>query len=121
MVLHGIHRHLPAPYRVTILAGRAELAAVDIGVAIGAQFPHLGEHLADVTLIAGHVFVQAAQRELGLSAVVELGLGSDRLPGNGSVAALTRHGQWAMWIGGLLRGVLLCPDEACNTTQQCQN
>ena len=88
VVLDRIHGHPPASNRMAVLAGRAELAAMDVGVTVRALFSNIAENLIDMALSAGYILVQASQRELGLGIMVELGLGAYRLPAHGGVAAL---------------------------------
>lgn len=49
----------PALYRVTLLAAGAHLAAMDIGVTVGAVCPRVGEHWLRMTLGAGNALVLA--------------------------------------------------------------
>lgn len=103
VVAHVRHRDLPAADRMAILAGRAHLAGVDIGVAIRAHFPHFGKHGIGVALAALYVLVHAAQRELRLRVVIELGHGAQRLPTQCGVAAFARDLQRPMGIFAALR------------------
>ena len=52
----------PSGNGVAVLAGGAELPAVDIGVAIRALLSNVGEDRLRVAQAAGHAFVHAAQR-----------------------------------------------------------
>ena len=79
VVPDGLKRNLPALDRMALGAVGAELAAVDIGVAIGARRPDVFEHHAGVALRTGHVLVHAAQR-IASQIMVEFGIGADRLP-----------------------------------------
>ena len=74
------HRDAPAANRVAVLAGRAHLAGVNVGVTIRALLSHLGKHRVGVALAAMHALVHAAQGELGFGVVIELRLGADGLP-----------------------------------------
>lgn len=60
VVLHSVRRNTPAPHRVAILAGSAELAAMQVGVTIRTLLAYLRKNLVDVALAAGHVLVQAS-------------------------------------------------------------
>ena len=62
---------------------------MDVGVAILAVMPDVGEHRLDVTFGTCDRFVQAAQRILGL-VVIEFRNSADRPPGVGCVAVLAR-------------------------------
>jgi len=62
MLLHGLQRDFPAFDRVALFALRAELPAVNIGVAVRALRAHVGEDQARVTQAALHGFMHAAQR-----------------------------------------------------------
>jgi hypothetical protein len=44
---------------MAILAGRAELAAMEIGVTVRALLAYLRKNFADMTLAASHVLVEA--------------------------------------------------------------
>ena len=65
---------------------------MDVGVAILAALPDIGEHGLDVTFSAGHGRVQASQGILRL-VMVEFRDGADRPPGVGGVAILARDVQ----------------------------
>lgn len=79
MVPDGLKRNLPALDRMALGAVGAELAAMDVGVTIGARRPDLLEHHAGVALSTGHVLVHSAQR-IASQIMVEFGIGADRLP-----------------------------------------
>ena len=49
-----LHRNLPTLHAVTLLTTGAELALVDVGVAVGALLTHVCEYRLDVALRAGH-------------------------------------------------------------------
>ena len=91
MTLDGVHCDPPAAYRVTVLTRSAELAAMYIGVTIGALLAHLAENHVGMTLAALDVLVHASQWIFGLRIVIELGLGTNRPPGCGVVAAFARN------------------------------
>ena len=81
----------PSGNGVAVLAGGAELPAVDIGVAIRALLSNVGEDRLRVAQAAGHAFVHAAQRIAGLNSVVELRYGPDGSPTGGGVAIAARN------------------------------
>jgi hypothetical protein len=87
VLLHFAERDPPAFHRVALLALRAELAAVDIRVAISALGAHVGKHEARVAQAAFHFFVEAAQRKAGF-VVVEFRDIANRPPARESVAVL---------------------------------
>lgn len=88
VVLDLRDRNLPATYRVTLFAIGAKLALVNIGVAIGAACPYIGEHRLGMALRAAHALVQSAQREFGLAVVVKFRDRPDRLPAFHRMAVL---------------------------------
>jgi len=104
VLLNVFNGDRPPADRVALLAIRAQLALVNVGVAVLAALTDVGENHLDVTLRASDGHVHAAQRIAGL-VVVELGNGADRLPAIRGMAVLARDGQIAMWtmraFGGL--------------------
>jgi len=91
-------------HRVTLLAVRPHLAAMDVLMAVGAILADVGEHRLDVTLNAIHFFVHTAKRVFCF-AVVEFGNGANRPPTSGGVTVLARHGQRRSM--GVASGLLL--------------
>ena len=79
MLLNLLDRHFPSPDRVALLAIGAQLAPVNIGMAVLAALSDVAEYRLYVTLGALHLLVHAAQRITGL-VVIELGNGADRVP-----------------------------------------
>ena len=120
MVLHRVRRTTPAPDGMAILAGGAELAAMEVGVAVRALLSNLRKDLADVTLAASYVLVQASQREFRLGVMVELWRGPNRPPASGSVAALACHGQRTMRIRSPFRTRVLGTHESGDAKKQCR-
>ena len=96
--------NVPALHRVTLLAVRPHLAAMDVLMAVGAILADVGEHRLDVTLNAIHFFVHTAKRVFCF-AVVEFGNGANRPPTSGGVTVLARHGQRRSM--GVASGLLL--------------
>ena len=92
VLLNLLDRDLPSPYGVALLAIGPQLALVNIGVAILAALPDVGEDHFDVALGAGNRGVHTTQWIARL-VMVEFGNGSDRLPGVWRVAVLTGDGQ----------------------------
>lgn len=87
MLVDLANSHRPSLHRVTLLAIGPELTLVNVGVAVRASLAHVGENGLQVTLCAGHLLVQAAQWELGLT-VIEFGDGANRFPSSRRVAVL---------------------------------
>lgn len=69
MVPDPLHRHLPAFNGVAASTVRSHLAAVHIGVAVGAIDPGVGENRLDVALRARKVLVHATQRKIGFAVI----------------------------------------------------
>ena len=82
---------LPTLHRVAVLATRAKLIAMDIGVAVRALDADILEHQASVAIVATHVLVHPAKRVRSLGVVVELGYSANRTPTARRVAVLARH------------------------------
>jgi len=72
-------RCLPTLHGVALRAVGAELAAMDVGVAVGALRAHILENHARMALTAAHALVHAPERIAG-EIVIEIGLGADGLP-----------------------------------------
>jgi len=79
VILNSLQRDLPPFHRMATGAIGAELAAMDIGVAIGALGTDVLEDQIRVALNASHFLVHAAEGISG-QIVVELGIGSYGLP-----------------------------------------
>ena len=93
VVLLDLHdRNLPAAYGMALLAVRAKLSAVNVGMAVLAPLSYIGEHRLDVALRASHGLMHTAQRISGLI-MVEFRNGTDRTPGRCRVAVLARYVQ----------------------------
>ena len=95
VLLHIFNSDSPSANRVALLAIRAQLTLVNVGMAILAALTDIGENHLHVTLGASHGRVHAAERIARLI-VIELGNGADRLPAIRSVAILARYGQIAV-------------------------
>jgi hypothetical protein len=89
VVLDRLDGDVPPPDGVALFAIRAELAAVNIGVAASAICADIGKDQLGVTLHAVDLFVHSAKRIDGLI-VIELRDASNRLPARESVAILAR-------------------------------
>ena len=89
---------LPAFRGMATFAIPPELAAMDIGVAIGTMSTYILEDQRRVALGAAYVLVHSPQRIAG-TVVIELGDGAGRLPARVRVTVLTRNGEGAMGTG----------------------
>lgn len=83
-----LHRNVPSLDGMALLAIRAHLALVNVGVAIGALFTNVRKDRLGVALNAAHAFVHATQRILGC-VVIEFRNRADRLPSAQRMAVLT--------------------------------
>jgi hypothetical protein len=90
VLLDGLHPDAPAFHRVAAFAASAELAAVNVGVAVRAFGARIGEHQVGVALAAGYSFVHTPQRKAGFI-VIKLGKTANRFPSGESMAVLTRQ------------------------------
>ena len=95
VLLHIFNGDRPSADGVALLAIRAQLALVNIGVAVLAALPNVGENHLHVTLGAGDSRVHAAQRIARL-VMVELRNCADRPPAIRGVAVLARDRQAAV-------------------------
>jgi len=87
--LHLLHGNLPSLHRVAVRAVGAHLSLVDVGVAVLAILPHVGEDRLHMALRALHFFVHASQG-IFCFVVIELGNRLDGPPGCRGVAVLAR-------------------------------
>ena len=87
-----LHRDVPSSDVVALLAIRAHLALVNVGVAVGALLADIGKDRLGVALNAAHAFVHAAQRVLG-GVVIEFRNGADRFPSAERVTVLARNAE----------------------------
>jgi hypothetical protein len=83
---------LPSAYSVALLAICAQLATMDVSMAILAALAYVGEHHFYMALRAGDCRMHATKRVAGLI-VIEFRNGTNRFPGACCVTVLTRHGQ----------------------------
>ena len=98
MIANLLQRNLPTFHRVTALAVGAKLAAMNVGMAVGAILAHVLENQACMALGAGHLLVHAPQRIPGVI-VIELRVRADRLPARIGVTLLARDSERAVRIG----------------------
>ena len=88
VLLDLLDRYSPAPHRVALLAIGAQLALVNVSMAVLAALADVVEHRLYVTLCAGYILVHAAQWITCLI-VIKFRHGADRLPALRGVAVLT--------------------------------
>lgn len=82
-----LNRNLPAAHRMTVFACRAHLAAVDIGMAVGAFCAHIREDQFGMAGCTCNAFVHATQWVLG-RIVIEFRRAANRLPAINRVTVL---------------------------------
>ena len=104
VLLNVFDSDCPSADGVALLAIGAELALVNISVAVLAALADVGENHLHVTPGAGHGSVHAAQRIARLI-MVELGNGADRLPATRGMTVLAGNGQVAVRTMRTLRGL----------------
>lgn len=92
MLLDVLYRHPPPSDVVAFFAIGAKLAAMNIGVTVGAFRAGIAEDQIGVTLAAGNAFVHAPQRKLGLI-VLEFRNVAYWFPGGEGVTVLARQRQ----------------------------
>ena len=95
VLLNVLDGNLPATNRMALFAIRAHLALMNVGMAVLAALPDVGEDHLYVTRRTGHGTMHTAQRIVRLI-VVELGNRTDRLPAIRRVTVLTRHRETAV-------------------------
>ncbi len=117
VLLHLLNRDCPAANRMALIAIRAQLPLMNVGVAVLAAQAHVCEYRFYVTLDAGHGLVHAAQR-IPCLVVIEFGNGADRLPGTGRVAVLARNIQIAVRTVGFCVALRLWPPRVPGKRQQ---
>ena len=74
-----LHRNVPPPDGVTLLAVRPHLTLVDVSLAVGALLADIAEDGLGVALGAAHALMHTAQRIFGC-VVIEFRNSADRLP-----------------------------------------
>ena len=113
VILHLLNGNIPTLYGVTLCAVGTHLAAMNVGVAIGAILSDIGEDRLDVARDALHVFVHATQGIVGL-VVIEFRNGADGSPTGGGVTVLAGDRQRTVRITGgfLLGSAEVLPDAA---------
>jgi hypothetical protein len=92
VLIYLLHRNVPSLDGMALLAIRAHLAPVNVGVAIRALFADVRKDRFGVALNAAHAFVHATQRILGC-VVIEFRNCADRFPSAERVTVLTRNAE----------------------------
>jgi len=92
VIAYRLYGNVPALDRVTRLAIRPKLPAVNISMAICAFLPYVSEHQFDMAPRARNLFMHSAQRITRL-VVFKFRNAADRLPTKGRVAVFARNGQ----------------------------
>lgn len=98
MVPNCIQRYIPALDGVAALTVGAELAAVNIRMAVGALRAYILKDEAGVALGAGYLLMHAAQW-ISRFVVIEFRVRPDGLPTGVSMAILAGNRDWSMGIG----------------------
>jgi hypothetical protein len=89
VVVDCLYCNLPALHGVTLFAVGAHLAAVNIGVTVGASRADIAEDEIAMTLLTGYVGVHSTERIFS-SVVIEVRQTANRPPGSIGVAVLAR-------------------------------
>ena len=92
VILNRLDIGVPALDRVTGLAIRAHLSAMNVRMAIGALRSYIGKDRLGMALRAGHIRMHAAQRVFRF-VVIEFGDRADGLPSSLRVAVLAGNGE----------------------------
>lgn len=116
VVLHRTNRDIPSFHRMAALAACSHLAAVDVGVAVGASRARVSEHRLGMASRAGDVFMSADQR-IARAIVVELRHGAYRFPTDRGMAVLAGDIQIAVWAARDTGVLTLCACTAHNGQQ----
>lgn len=118
VILDLLHGNGPSTHRVALLAVGAQLAAVNVSVAVLALGAHVREHRLHVTLGAGHGLVHSAQWIPRL-VVIKLRYGADRPPGCRCMTVLASNVQIAVRAVCARRLPVCVSNEKDADTQQC--
>lgn len=92
VLTNRMQRDVPAVYGMTLLALRSHLAAVNVGVTIGALVSHIGKNQACVALGTRNILMESAQWVTGLI-VIKFGNITDWFPSRERMAVLARDVQ----------------------------
>ncbi len=97
MLGHLLHGDLPTAHGMAFLAVAAELAFVNVRMAISAVSAHIRKNQLDVALAARHGLMSPPER-IGGFIMVEVRLAPDRAPACRSMAAFARNPQGSVRI-----------------------
>ena|SRR5215469_9721909 len=97
MFIDLLHGNLPASDVVAVIARRAELSFMDVGVAVGAPVAYVGEDWLRVAISAAHRLVHPAKGK-ACAIVVEFRETADRSPGAERMTVLTWDIEWAVRV-----------------------
>ena len=95
VLLDGLQSDVPALHRMTVLAVRSHLPAMNIGMTVRTASACVGEHRFSVALGATHALVKPAQRILCF-VVIKFRNGADRFPPQRGVAVLAGNREAAV-------------------------
>ena len=120
VILNRLQGNRPAAHVVTTFAVGPHLAAVDVGVTVGAPGACVGEDHLGMAPGTGHAFVRPCQG-IACLVMVEFRNGADRLPTHRGVAVLTGDLQSTMRAarGGII--LRLPQSKSCRQDQETQN
>jgi hypothetical protein len=109
VILYLLRGDVPALHGMALGAVGSKLAAVNVGVAVGAILADICENGLHVALRALNFFVHAAEGVL-CPAMIKFSDGSNGPPTGGGMTVFAGNGQWAMGIArGLNLGSRHCP------------
>lgn len=120
VVLNRLDGNVPALHRVTLLAARAHLPAMDVGMAIRALSADVREYHLGVALSAGHAFVHPPQGVTRF-VVIKFRDSSNWLPSQSGMAILAGHVEAAMRASGLDGPLRLSTGRSWQRCQQGKN
>lgn len=116
VILNLFDRNHPSPDAVARLTGSAELALVNVGMAIRTLGSHIGKDRLGVALGTSHRLVHAAQRVAG-PVVIKFRDCPNRFPAQGCMAILAGQVQISMRTPGLRVGLALSADGGSHRQQ----
>ena len=119
VVANGGKRHLPTLHRVALFTLCSKLAPVNVSVAITAFGGNVRENQADMTLRAGHSFMESPQR-VGCLAVIEFQYVAQWFPSGEGVAI--RTGECSFAVRAVCsRARRILPSGQIPSRQQCES
>jgi len=113
VILNGLHRHVPAAHCVALGTIGAELAAMNIRVAVRAVLPDIGEDGPEVALRAINFFVHSAKR-ISRGVVVEFWDRANWGPARARVTVFAGYSKGSMRTpAGLLLRIRRADESKC--------